>query len=261
MAGLTQRTTEATRRAAAADSATAPIGNNMVTIKEEEDINSRSPTPPMSNSSSSTNLNLVMLNGAPAAAANGSKGKSLAERSEIPYSFMITFGTVLGLQYFSGMWQWATLDSWYASLKTSSVTTVALLDYARSLAATGWNEGLVVVRNTKIPATAAAPPSWIEYVSTFTICALCASLFYVFFVAPFAAGMWTGRKARRHKFHRYMGLAYLIHYVLAWVEFFTNYGAAKNSYLCHIVAVIGMFIFLFGRTSLERFNCLVAVSY
>lgn len=221
MAGLTQRTAVATtRRAAAAETQVAP--------KEmDETIRSGSVTPPMSNSSSSTDIR-GMDTTTTASSSRSGKGKSMAERSQIPYSFLVTFGTVLGIEYFSGMWRIETVHSWFSSLKESAIATGDLLGYALSLALTAVTSG------DKNDAA-----HWTEYARTGIIFAVCASLFYVFFVAPFAAGFWTGRKTNRHKFHRYMGLTYLIHYVLAWVEFFTNYGAAKNSFLCHIVAVIG----------------------
>jgi hypothetical protein len=217
MAGLTQRSTAASRSAAAA------AGRKDVVVMTDE-TSSRSVTPPVSNSSSSADLK--GMNDAPTAA--NSKGKSLAERSMIPYSFYVTFGTVLGIEYFSGMWSMETVYSWYSSLKGSMITSRDMLGYTRYLAVTAANGG-----------ENAATIERAEYVKTGLIFLVCVSLFYVFFVAPFAAGLWTGRKARRHKFHRYMGLSYLIHYVFAWVELFTDYGAAKNSYLCHIVAVNG----------------------
>jgi hypothetical protein len=122
-----------------------------------------------------------------------------------------------------------TVQSWYSSLKESTVTALRLMGYTRYLATTAVSGD----------SRSAAGIEWTEYARTGSICFVCACLFYVFFVAPFVAGMWTGRKSRRHKFHRYMGLNYLIHYVFAWIELFTDYGAAKNSHLCHLVAVIG----------------------
>lgn len=210
MAGLTQRTTAATRRAAATKAT------------ETDAASSSSASPPGSNHSSSADLKSMV---APTAA--NSKGKSLAERSEIPYSFFVTYGTVLSIEYFSGMWSIETFYSWFSSLKASATTALQMMGYTRSLAMT-------VVSGEK-----SVDIEWTEYAMTASIWLVCLGLFYIFFVAPFVAGMWTGRKARRHKFHRYMGLNYLIHYVFAWIELFTDYNAAKNSYLCHLVAVNG----------------------
>lgn len=164
----------------------------------------------------------VIIDKRPSAAM--SKGKSLKERSKIPPSFAVTFGTILGLQCFSGMWQFSTLDSWIASLLDSSMELVSLTQKAIQ----------VVVGQ-------APAGSWLEYAKTIVLTSFCGFLVYVFFVAPALAGLWTGRKARRAVFHRYMGLSYLIHYVLACVELLTDYTAAKNSYLGHIVAVTGAY--------------------
>jgi hypothetical protein len=157
------------------------------------------------------------------------------ERSQIPPSFAITFGTILGLQCCSGMWHTATLKSWYKSLRDSAVQLGALTTNA-------FNVMFGVQRWTKATTMTEHPTvvgGWIQYAQTVLVTMFCLVLFYVFFVAPALAGLWTGRKARRAVFHRYMGLSYLIHYVLACVELITDYGAAKNSYLCHIVAATG----------------------
>lgn len=151
-----------------------------------------------------------------------SKGKSLKDRSKIPPSFAVTFGTILGLQCFSGMWQLSTLESWISSLQYSFIELATLTMNA------------IQVVFGQAPAG-----SLFQYAQTIILTTFCGFLAYVFFVAPALAGLWTGRKARRAVFHRYMGLSYLIHYMLACVELLTNYTAAKNSYLGHIVAVTG----------------------
>lgn len=152
-----------------------------------------------------------------------SKGKSLRERSKIPPSFAVTFGTILGLQCFSGMWRISTLQSWYTSLWDSTIQLgeVTMNAFQVALGLTG------------------TPVGMFQYAKTVVVTSFCLFLGYVFLVAPALAGLWTGRKARRAVFHRYMGLSYLIHYVLACAELCLNYGAAKHSYLTHIVAVTG----------------------
>jgi len=121
-----------------------------------------------------------------------------------------------------------TLERWYASLHESAVTTGSLLGYTRDLAVTAVSKDKDSV-------------AWTEYARTAAIALFCSFLCFVFVVAPARAGFWTGRKARRHRIHRYMGISYLLHYALAWVEFFTNYEASRTSYLVHIIAVNGTY--------------------
>ena len=164
--------------------------------------------------------------------AANSKGKTLKERSEIPYSFYVTFGTIISLQFFGGLYGTATLRSWYTSLYESIITLVQLVRYSQTIIRSppSWSA----------TATTAATTTWNEYLFVLTIWAVVIlPLVYVFFIAPFRAGFWTGRKSNRHMFHRYMGLCYLVHYVLAWIEFFTNPKSSQTSYLCHIIAVMG----------------------
>ena len=164
--------------------------------------------------------------------AANSKGKTLKERSEIPYSFYVTFGTIISLQFFGGLYGTATLRSWYTSLYESIITLVQLVRYSQTIIRSppSWSA----------TATTAATTTWNEYLFVLTIWAVVIlPLVYVFFIAPFGAGFWTGRRSNRHMFHRYMGLCYLVHYVLAWIEFFTNPKSSQTSYLCHIIAVMG----------------------
>ena len=220
MAGLTQRSTAATREASKQQQqqyqAPAAVDNDDADGKESP----RSASPPMSDSGAETKIENV-----PGTVA-GSKGKSLKERGQIPYSFFVTLGTIFGLQYFSGMWRRETLDRWLSSLKESAITAASLLGYTRDLARTAVSEQADSI-------------AWTEYARTSVTVLLCLCLFYVFVVAPARAGFWTGRKSRRHRIHRYMGLSYLAHYTLAWIEFFTNYEASRSSYLVHIIAVNG----------------------
>ena len=176
--------------------------------------------------------------------AANSKGKSLKERSEIPYSFYITFGTIISLQYFGGLYSdSAMLRSWYTSLYQSIITLTELVRYSQVILL---SPPLSSSPTTTTSTTTTTISTWKEYTFVLTIwCVVILPLVYVFFVAPFFAGFWTGRKSKRHVFHRYMGLCYLIHYVLAWIEFFTNPGSSKTSYLCHIIAVMGKIYILF----------------
>jgi hypothetical protein len=82
--------------------------------------------------------------------------------------------------------------------------------------------------------------SWSKFLFAYIIAALVAFLLYVLIGAPLRAGFWTGRKAMRHKMHRYMGLSYLLQYGPAWVVYCTHYEQAKDSYLLHFIAINGM---------------------
>jgi hypothetical protein len=184
--------------------------------------------------------------GAGVPTAANSKGKSLKERSQIPYSFYITFSTILSLQYCSGLYTYSAIQSWYNSLSQSTYTMIDLLSYSRNvfLSLPGLSSIITTSDSTN---DSSGPITQMEYIFVITIwTVVILPLFYVFFIAPFRAGFWTGRKSKRHVFHRYMGLCYLIHYVLAWIEFFTNPSSSKTSYLCHIIAVMGN---VYSRTS------------
>jgi hypothetical protein len=93
-------------------------------------------------------------------------------------------------------------------------------------------------------ATAVVTPY--EYGQTAVVVAATCAMSYVLLWRPFRAGLWTGRRARRHKFHRYMGLAYLVQYFCAWIEFFVHYErGGATSYLPHFIAVNGVCVCAF----------------
>jgi hypothetical protein len=160
--------------------------------------------------------------------AKGRPTKTLKDRSKVPSSSYVTVGVILGLQYFSGMY--ANITDVVASL-THSVTTSSHTFYDTLV----YLQGLC----QSIASGQAQDNPW-EYVYAFTFCFLVGCLGYVLLVAPFRAGMWTGTRARRHKVHRYFGLAFLVQYALAWIEYLTNYeGGYRNSYLVHTIALNG----------------------
>jgi hypothetical protein len=166
--------------------------------------------------------------------AANSKGKSLAQRSQIPYSFYVTFGTIVSLEFFGGLYTFATLQSWYQSLSQSAVMMGELLQYSAD----------VLLSPFRRDGSTSVETSWKDVLYVAAVLLFVIPLFYVFFVAPFRAGFWTGKKTKRHQFHRYMGLSYLIHYVLAWVEFFRFTSTSQTSLLCHVIAVMGTCLFL-----------------
>jgi hypothetical protein len=198
------------------------MGKNDQTKEDAKALGSGSngTSPLSSTTSSSSDLKGMDL-------LTGSKGKSLADRSRIPPSAYVTYGSILLLQYFSGMWKLETLESWFSSIVTSAVTCRELLGYARDLTKSAYDGEY---------------HAWTEYARTAVVLTVAMSLIYLFVVAPFKAGLWTGHKARKHKFHRYMGLLYLIQYFFAWVEFITNY--SNGSVLAHFVALNGKFCWI-----------------
>lgn len=156
-----------------------------------------------------------------------SQGKSLKERSRIPASIYISTLSTLLLQYSAGLWRLETFTRWFdsivTSLRTSSKFFADLRDSMQALSK-GENDHPI------------------ELAKALIVTATALSLGYVFLWAPFRAGMWTGTRARKHKVHRYMGLAFLIQYALVWVEFGTNYeNGTKNSVLPHFIAVNGKY--------------------
>jgi hypothetical protein len=206
------------------------------TTNDDVVMNSNGTTTETTGTSSSRNNN---RNSKVPTAAN-SKGKSLKDRSQIPYSFYITFGTIIGLQYFGGLYQYTTLQSWYQSIHVSIRQMIELLHYTQTVLLSP----PTLTSTTSAAATiTTVATTWTEYIFVMTIwCAVIVPLTYVFLIAPYRAGFWTGRKSKRHVFHRYMGLSYLLHYVMAWIEFGTQ-STSKTSYLCHIIAVMGTSFF------------------
>ena len=183
-------------------------------------------TSPSSSTSSSSEDLKSMDTTASHADPGGSKGKSLAERARIPPSFLLTAAITLSLQFMTGIYSVETFQSWQSSMTTSAETTFGFLEYFRALTRAALEGDFV-----EDPTT---------YVKVFLMLAVCFLSIYVFLLAPLRAGLWTGARARRHKFHRYMGLAYLVQYFFAWVEFGSNYeNGGATSYLPHFIALNG----------------------
>ncbi len=152
--------------------------------------------------------------------------KTLEDRKRIPSSAFVSWGLIFSLQYFSGMWSVHTLQSWWASMKSSTETVNNLLLYFRDLTKSFFAGEL---------------QTWKEFGQALVVIAVVGSMLHVFFVAPFRAGMWTGPRSRKAVVHRYMGLLFLIQYFLAWVEFLTDYERARYSFLPHAIALNGTF--------------------
>jgi len=79
-----------------------------------------------------------------------------------------------------------------------------------------------------------------EYLVAALTTSLVVSILYVLFIAPFMGGFWTGKRSTKHLIHRYMGLAYLTQYALAWVELTRNYDSYEGSFLPATIALNGL---------------------
>jgi hypothetical protein len=150
---------------------------------------------------------------------------TLAERRKIPPSLYCSVAVILGGQYFSGMWTVETPKIWLSSFVTSAKKCWELLAFLRDF----------------MQAAAAGEITDMTELAKVTIITLIvASLFYVLIGAPLRAGFWTGRRSTKHLMHRYMGLAYLVQYAFAWVEYLTNYeDGFRLSFLTHTIALNG----------------------
>jgi hypothetical protein len=140
-------------------------------------------------------------------------------------SFYMSSAIILTAQFVGDVWSIDTLKNWLLAMKTAGISTRDTLAYLRDLTQA---------------AARGEVDSWSEFIFACAITGLVACLLYVLIGAPLRAGFWTGRKARRHKMHRYMGLSYLLQYGAAWVVYCTHYEQAKDSYLSHFIAINGM---------------------
>lgn len=156
-----------------------------------------------------------------------SSRKSLKDRSRIPPSFYITVIGYTGICYFGNVFRVETITSWVASVRFACEKLYQSLVDSQELAQT-------LLTGEYQPVSAYLRVSFV-YISVF-------SLIYIFFVAPFRAGFWTGSRSGRHMIHRYMGLAYLAQYFLAWFEFTSKYDDASptTSYMPMFIALNGM---------------------
>ena len=174
---------------------------------------------PISRASSTDNLST------PTSENIKKKTESLKERGRIPNSFYVTMTCIILLEGCSGMYKLDTLKSWWSSISISANTVYEYLDYLKMLMQSAASGEL---RETK------------EYIVAAVTTAIVASLVGIFIYSPFRAGVWTGKRASKHKVHRYMGLLFLIQYGLVWVEFLTeNGGSGSLGFLPHALALNG----------------------
>jgi hypothetical protein len=165
------------------------------------------------------------------------KAGSLQERGRIPTSFYVTLTCIFMLEACSGMYSLDTLQRWWSSVTTSTRTVYDYLEYLKQLMESAFVKGELRDQS--------------EYISAAVVTAVVSSLVGIFIYAPFRAGVWTGKRASRHKVHRYMGLVFLIQYGLAWVEFLTAYdGGGILGLLPHSMALNGRLLLLISEHKL-----------
>jgi hypothetical protein len=168
-------------------------------------------------SHSKLNSDLVELENAPIK-------KTLTMRSEIPLSIYLVAMIIFASQLSGSIYTQNVMDSVLDSLSTSLNSAKSNIKFLKE-----FTEAVVKGQskeNKKI------------LLSLTSLFIIILSL-YVLFVAPLLAGMWTGRRARRHLMHRYMGLIYLFMYFAAWVEFLSDRQTTKDSYLPHFISLLG----------------------
>ena len=182
----------------------------------KEEPSSTESTPPTSRANSSVDLKELDVKSPP---------KTLASRSKIPVSMYVVAFLVVGAQYSGGVYSKEVVTSMRNSMVISAQATWNYCEYLRDLmkaVATGESKD----------------PREIMMATVATL--FVASTLYVLIYVPLRAGMWTGRRARRHKIHRYLGLLFLIQYFAAWIEFISNYDqGGKDSYLSHFIGLNG----------------------
>jgi hypothetical protein len=196
-------------------------GEGIAELKNESEADSGSSTPVSSANSSSNDLK--GLEGK-AISIPARASLSLKERSRIPASLYVTLLSAYALQGCAGVWTLDTLVSYKESIVTSLSTLAGMLAYGGTVLQS-------LVDGTYLSA-------W-EYAAFAVVWACVISLLVVFIIAPFRAGVWTGKRATRHRIHRFMGLAYMFQYSMAWVEFLTNYESATRSHLPLFVTING----------------------
>ena len=170
------------------------------------------------------------------------KRKSLEERKRVPLSIYITATLAFLLQYTAGLVNLSSLHRWIQCMKSASSKTGEFV------------ANTVDLVQSALKGEISEP---VHLAKAAVAMALFLPLGYVFFWAPFRAGLWTGTKARRHKVHRYMGLLFMVQYFFAWVNFGSNYeGGADSSILPHSIAVNGKL----GQCRIERSRTFISVS-
>jgi hypothetical protein len=207
---------------AAAKLTTNAVDATTTTLDDSSSNSSEEASPLASRDNSSSDLK-----GLDDSASAPMKRKTLEERGKIPVSFYVTLANLAALQYSAGIWSLETVLDWKDSVVQAGVSTRDALVYLRAM--------MENVYSGRVE-------DWKEVLYVSIVTMLIASTLYVLIVAPFRAGFWTGPRTSKHKIHRYMGMAYLIQYFAAWIEFYRNSGDlnAKDSVLPHFIALNGL---------------------
>lgn len=151
--------------------------------------------------------------------------RSLKERSRVPLSFYVATACLVGSHYVIGFYSLETLINWKESMVHASYATRDGMVYLRNLMDDVWNGRIT---------------QWSEVLYAAILTFLVMSTLTLLIGAPLRAGFWTGSRTKKHIVHRYMGMAFLIQYAAAWVEYLTNYDHAKDSVLLHFIAINGL---------------------
>ena len=193
---------------------------NMAASQQSDESSSdgSSSTPLASREPSVTDLKSLGTEPKPA------KKLSLKERGKIPSSFYLSVTIIITAHFIGGIWSLETLKNWSKAMTSSGSTAYDTMVYLRGLMQAAFTGEM---------------DNWQNFLYVCVITALVGSLVYVLLIAPFMAGFWTGRRSRRHKIHRYMGLLYLFQYAAAWIQYLTDYENAKDSYISHFIAING----------------------
>ena len=157
--------------------------------------------------------------------ATGKSVRSLKERSRIPLSFYVANTCLVLSHYIIGFYSFETLTNWKESMVHAYRGAFDGMAYLCTVMDDVWN-GRVT--------------DWSEVLYALVVSCLVASVTMLLIGAPLRAGFWTGSRTRKHFVHRYMGLAFLLQYAAAWVEYLTNYDHAKDSVLLHFIALNGL---------------------
>eukprot|EP00429_Kryptoperidinium_foliaceum_P001058 CAMPEP_0176007844 /NCGR_PEP_ID=MMETSP0120_2-20121206/3441_1 /TAXON_ID=160619 /ORGANISM="Kryptoperidinium foliaceum, Strain CCMP 1326" /LENGTH=345 /DNA_ID=CAMNT_0017340615 /DNA_START=113 /DNA_END=1147 /DNA_ORIENTATION=- len=153
------------------------------------------------------------------------KFATLQDRAKAPNSLYLSLTLILTAHFCGDIWSTRVVTNWSNSMMDGAIITVDTLKYLRDLT---------------MDALQGNVKNWLEFGQVCVFTGLVASLLYVLLIAPFRAGFWTGSRSTKHKMHRYMGLAYLLQYFMAWAQYLANYESAKDSYLPHAIALNGV---------------------
>ena len=142
----------------------------------------------------------------------------------------VTLGVIVAIQYSVGAYSLETATNVVDTMKKGGLAI---------------HDMLVYVRDVSEKVFYGQVDDWKEPAYALVMSALLGCILYVLVGAPLKAGLWTGRKAKRHVAHRYMGLLFLVQYGAAWAHFLSDYEDASSSYITHFISLNGKIISFF----------------